>query len=168
MISAMLSGVFIKSVGGTSTSMIGLSPDTLYCYMVSAYDGAGNESGKTSQKCARTQPEIKTITLKPQYDNAVLINSLNSNTANSVYQNSTLPVGCNWVYSYLTGIQDFVCGQGLVRFNLSSLSGKTIISASLTLTTSMRGVGYYPRQWIGTRSGSLGAERSYLCQDRSD
>jgi hypothetical protein len=34
-----------------------------------------------------------------------------------------------------------------VRFDLSSLTGKTIISGGLNLTTSMRGVGYYPRQW---------------------
>jgi hypothetical protein len=85
--------------------------------------------------------------LKPQYDNAVLINSLDGNVANTVYTNFTLPVGCNWTYNTLIGTQEFVCGQGLVRFNLSSLTSKTIESATLTLTTSLRGVGYYPRQW---------------------
>jgi hypothetical protein len=34
-----------------------------------------------------------------------------------------------------------------VQFNLSSLAGKTIISAALQLQTSSYGVGYNPRQW---------------------
>jgi hypothetical protein len=67
--------------------------------------------------------------------------------ANTVYTNGPLPGGCNWIYSNITEIQDYVCGQGLVRFNLSTIAGKTIDSATLRLTTSSVGVGYYPRQW---------------------
>ena len=47
-------GIPIKSVTTTSTSNTGLSPDTLYCYTVSAFDAAGNESGQSSQECVRT------------------------------------------------------------------------------------------------------------------
>jgi len=48
-------GVFLKSVTGTSTSDTGLNPDIEYCYTVSAYDAAGNESGQSSEACATTQ-----------------------------------------------------------------------------------------------------------------
>lgn len=47
-------GVYLKSVTTTSASDTGLSPDTQYCYTVSAYDGAGNESDQSSQACATT------------------------------------------------------------------------------------------------------------------
>lgn len=146
------SGTYIKSVTGTSTSLTGLSPSTNYCYRVSAYDAAGNESAQSTQRCATTLSGTQTITLNPQYDNAVLISSLDPNKANSVFTNSTLPVGCNWSYDYIPWpadmwVQNFVCGQGLVRFNLSTLAGKTIDSATLRLIASSVGVGYYPRQW---------------------
>lgn len=48
-------GNYLKSVNGTSTSDANLNPSTQYCYAVSAFDAAGNESDKSSQKCATTQ-----------------------------------------------------------------------------------------------------------------
>ena len=50
-------GTFIKSVFGTSTSDIRLSPSTSYCYTVSALDDAGNESAQSSQSCTTTQAD---------------------------------------------------------------------------------------------------------------
>lgn len=47
-------GAYLKSVTTTSTSNTGLEASTLYCYAVSAYDAAGNESGQSSQVCATT------------------------------------------------------------------------------------------------------------------
>ncbi len=47
-------GAYLKSVTMTFTSFTGLSPDTQYCFTVSAYDTSGNESGKSSQACATT------------------------------------------------------------------------------------------------------------------
>ncbi len=47
-------GSYLKSVTTTSTSDTGLNPNTQYCYTVSAYDAAGNESDKSSQVCATT------------------------------------------------------------------------------------------------------------------
>jgi hypothetical protein len=48
-------GAFLKSVNTTSTSDTGLNPSTQYCYRVSAYDAAGNESGLSGQVCSTTQ-----------------------------------------------------------------------------------------------------------------
>lgn len=48
------SGTYLKAVTTTSTSDTGLSASTQYCYTISAYDSAGNESGKSSSACATT------------------------------------------------------------------------------------------------------------------
>lgn len=45
-------GTYLKSVTTTSTSDTGLSANTQYCYTVSAYDTAGNESAQSNQACA--------------------------------------------------------------------------------------------------------------------
>ena len=47
-------GAYLKTVSTTSTSFTGLNPNTQYCFTVSAYDAANNESGKSSQQCAIT------------------------------------------------------------------------------------------------------------------
>jgi chitodextrinase len=47
-------GIYIKSVGTTSTSDTGLGALTNYCYTVAAFDAEGNESGQSSQACATT------------------------------------------------------------------------------------------------------------------
>jgi hypothetical protein len=47
-------GGFVKSVTGTSTTDSNLSPDTRYCYQVSALDAAQNESGLSNEICERT------------------------------------------------------------------------------------------------------------------
>ena len=47
-------GTYHKSETGTSTSSDGLNPGTQYCYTVTAYDAAGNESAHSNQACATT------------------------------------------------------------------------------------------------------------------
>ena len=47
-------GVYLKSESGVSTSDTGLSAGTQYCYKVSAYDAANNESAQSVQVCAAT------------------------------------------------------------------------------------------------------------------
>ncbi len=47
-------GTFLKSLSETSTSDTGLTPNTQYCYAVSAFDAAGNESAPTAEACATT------------------------------------------------------------------------------------------------------------------
>ncbi len=48
-------GAYLKSVTGTvTTNDTGLSTNTTYCYKVSAYDAANNESSQSTQACATT------------------------------------------------------------------------------------------------------------------
>ena len=49
-----LSGSFLGSVAGTWTYFDNLNPNTQYCYTITAYDQAGNESGYSNPSCAKT------------------------------------------------------------------------------------------------------------------
>jgi len=47
-------GAALSDVGGLSHVDVGLSASTNYCWTVTAFDGAGNESGHSNQACATT------------------------------------------------------------------------------------------------------------------
>ncbi len=47
-------GTYLKTATTAAASDTGLSPSTNYCYTVSAYDAAWNESGQSSQSCVTT------------------------------------------------------------------------------------------------------------------
>ena len=96
-----------------------------------------------------------TVTLTPINDNTIASSGLSSVYENSVYQSNywsaTAPgigAGCDQLYVALSGNQYLSCARGLgIKFNLASLAGKTIQSATLKLTTSASGVGSYKDQW---------------------
>lgn len=52
-------GTYIASSETTSFSDTSLNPSTQYCYSLSAFDGAGNESAQTAQVCATTFPPFR-------------------------------------------------------------------------------------------------------------
>lgn len=54
----------LQSVSETSTSDPGRSPGTLYCYQVSAFDAAGNESSKSIDSCISLGNESPVAVLK--------------------------------------------------------------------------------------------------------
>jgi Fibronectin type III domain len=47
-------GNYLKSSATTTAADTGLNASTQYCYTISAYDAAGNESAKNSPACAKT------------------------------------------------------------------------------------------------------------------
>ena len=118
---------------------------------------SGIVSGNTLGTVPASAPTTTTVTLLPVADNTI---SYSSNTAawqttvysvNAFHPNS-IAVGCNW-YAYMDPIaqimiQNLNCAQSLVKFDLASLAGKTIQSATLRLQTNIYGVGYVPRQWF--------------------
>ena len=52
----------------TAYSDTGLEPDTEYCYSVSAFDAAGNESDISAESCAITSAEVNIWTLGADYN----------------------------------------------------------------------------------------------------
>jgi len=56
-------GSYLKSVTSTSENDMSLTSSTKYCYTVSAYDAAGNESDQSNQDCDTTESEPNTSNL---------------------------------------------------------------------------------------------------------
>ncbi len=82
--------VSLQSVAGTSTSDAGLNADTQYCYTVSSYDAAGNESAQSTQACAITLVGIWEIQ-KSGTDNDLLdVFFIDQNNGWAVGKNSTI------------------------------------------------------------------------------
>ena len=72
-------GAYLKSVTTTSASDTGLTAETTYCYSITAFDLANNESAKTSQLCATTPAPA------PTYIDLLVSNpQLNSDGASTV------------------------------------------------------------------------------------
>ena len=63
-------------------------------------------------------------------------------------------MGCNLLYGVITHIQNIHCARGLIKFNLATLAGKTIQSATLSLNTSAFGTGIYKDSWYVAASAS--------------
>jgi len=132
------------SAGVTTYSDTGLTASTTYHYRVRANNSAG-DSDYSDVANATTLSVSTSVTLFPSADNLVLVNSDDVPIADTVFQSAELVVGCNWGMNLL--IQTSVCGQSLVRFDVSTLSGNAIDSATLRLTTNYAGVGVFPRTW---------------------
>ena len=121
---------------------------------------AGKTGSTTATVPAIVPPPPTTVTLYPVNDNTIGSRSLNAAYENTVYQynywfsSPGIGMGCNHMYVVLTGIQYFHCSRGLIKFDLASLAGKTIQSATLSLTTSAYGVGRYQDQWYVAASAS--------------
>lgn len=120
---------------------------------------AGKTGSTTATVPAIVPPPPTTVTLYPVNDNTIGSSSLNTAYENTVYQyeywfaSPGIGMGCNLMIG-LAGTQEISCARGLLKFNLASLAGKTIQSATLSLTTSAYGIGYYQDQWYIAASAS--------------
>ncbi len=106
-------------------------------------------------------PADVTVTLVPINDNTIASSGLNAVYENSVYPHkywfATTPgigMGCDQLFVALSGAQYLSCARGLIKFNLATLAGKTILGATLSLTTSAHGVGSYKDPWYVAASAS--------------
>jgi hypothetical protein len=109
---------------------------------------------------ATPPPADVTVTLIPANDNTIGSSGLSAANEQSVYQSNYwfstpgIGMGCNQLLVVGTGGQFLSCARGLIKFNLSSLAGKTIQSATLRLTTSASGTGNYKDPWYLAASAS--------------
>jgi len=109
---------------------------------------------------ATPPPADVTVTLIPVNDNTIGSSGLSATYEQSVYQSNYwfstpgIGMGCNQLLVVLSGAQYVNCARGLIKFNLASLAGKTIQSATLRLTTSASGTGNYKDPWYLAASAS--------------
>ena len=118
----------------------------------------GSVTGSTMATVPAIVPVQSTVMLSPSNDNTIMYSSLVASRETSVFPVNAMfnqpgvAVGCAWLYSPEIGFSpahiDAVCSQGLIKFDLSSLAGKTITKATLRLQTSIYGVGFVPRKWF--------------------
>jgi chitodextrinase len=83
-------GAYFMTITGTSTQNTGLSPNTQYCYTISAIDAAGNESAQTSSVCDTTEPSD---TEAPTVPTGLTVNAVAPNQINLTWTASTDNVG---------------------------------------------------------------------------
>lgn len=117
----------------------------------------GTTSGTTMITVPATVPPQMTVTLSPTDDNSVLLSSISAGAefmaypTNALFMPPGLAVGCMWTWNPPIGPAperfDALCGRALLKFDLSPLAGKTVVSARLQLVTSTYGVGSAPRRW---------------------
>ncbi|MEL7025331.1 MAG: fibronectin type III domain-containing protein [Pseudomonadota bacterium] len=132
----------------TALQVTGLQPNTRYDIFVRAFNSAG-ESNNTGVRFTTTAGQ-QTVTLSAIATNAVIANSLDSQVAETAYPNSFPAVGVNWAFN-LTGTSDSVAFAGLVKFDTTSLQGRTIVSATLNFESRTAPPGFNPQNFdIGT------------------
>jgi hypothetical protein len=131
----------------TSYTFIGLSPNTEYSWFVRAYNTAGISANTGVSITTALGPQ--TVTLGAINSNVVQRNSLDSTIANKAFPNSFPSVGTNWGCN-LAGATS-VSLAGLVKYDISSLHGRTIDSATLNLEVNVAPVGFLPQDFhVGT------------------
>jgi hypothetical protein len=104
-----------------------------------------------------SEPVAVTLSLPVVADNTIGISSINSSIQRTVFpvkgftDDPGIAVGCIWslLLDPFSGsnYQNFICAGGLVKFDLSAIAGRTVVSATLKLQTSLFGVGIVPRTW---------------------
>lgn len=144
-------GTYLKTVNSTSASFTGLSPNTNYCFTVSAYDAAGNESGKSSQVCSTTPSGggvppgalTLTVTLECSGEGTPQIRLTWTSSIGvdyyNIYKNGSLYEG---VSSNVTTFVDTAVTTGMTYsyFIRAINSGGQTDSKSVTLTTTCQGI----------------------------
>ncbi len=103
-----------------------------YYYRIQAFNAAGS-SGYSKEVSAATTPDKTTITLYAASDNLIMSSTISPDTENTYYNRSENAVGCNWVVTGY-GVENSVCAASLIYFDISTVQGKTIISATLKLS----------------------------------
>jgi hypothetical protein len=109
-----------------------------YYYRVRAFYGGLNSYSPYSNVVSATVAGPTVATLVVSVNNLLIESSVNPDPANTVY-NSDLAVGTNWIFYWMAGYpdpipwQDYVVFRTLLKFDTSSISGKTIKVATLRL-----------------------------------
>lgn len=126
----------------TSVTLTDLNSDSTYSYFVRAYNSAGSSNNIGIEFTTAAGMQTKTFTVTAS--NLVYSSSLDQSNADATYQNYYPQVGINW-WGTVAQYPNTQAYAGFVAFDLSSLNGKTIDSATLNLETLTAPVGSYPQ-----------------------
>jgi fibronectin type 3 domain-containing protein len=110
-----------------------LNPRTTYFYRVRATNADATtplDSGYSNTSRATTSAQAS---LAPTIDTTMMSSTASPDLANTAVGNKENAVGCNWIYSFVTQTQDFVCAISALYFDIQSVAGRTIHSATLLL-----------------------------------
>ncbi|MBI5641100.1 MAG: SUMF1/EgtB/PvdO family nonheme iron enzyme [Nitrospirae bacterium] len=138
-------GNFIKSANSTSITDYDLQAGTEYCYEVTAYDAAGNESLKSSQVCKKTLSEPDTTL--PSVPTGLSATSLSEHQITLSWGAST----------------DNVSVTGYRVYNSGSLI-QTVTGISTSVTGLSPGTGYCYAVAAVDPSNNVSARSSEVCE----
>lgn len=121
----------------TSLNDIRLTPSTTYYYRVRATRSEGGtdlDSDYSNVASVTTPaPTPTSIELAATVDTLLLVSSTNPAAQDAVYGDAENAVGCNWLYSTYTEIQDYVCAASAIYFSVP-VDSRPIRSATLKLS----------------------------------
>ena len=152
--------------GMVSVNAAGLATGVAAGSAVLTASAAGRAGSTTATVPSTAPPPPTTVVLRPVNDNSIFLGSLQPRDSNNnllpLHANTVYPfnawfaqpgigMGCSW-FPTIDGfgglVQQVTCAEGLLKFDLTSLAGKTIQSATLSLQSSAFGTGTNPRQWF--------------------
>lgn len=138
-------GTYLKSVTTTSASDTGLNPSTQYCYTVSAYDAAGNESAQSSQACATTSAQVGgnsisgNLTDTCSYGQPYLLVNGTMTFGGSPCGLSSINISgmlmMNGEFDFAADQAPFIVGLRSYNFNSTSMSGLLTVYNTYTYCT---------------------------------
>lgn len=150
--------------GAVTVNAQGLATGAAAGSAVLTATAAGRAGSTTATVPTTAPPPPTTVVLYPVNDNTIVWGTLNATYANSVYPynywfaSSGIGMGCSWFPTLTAAVgvfaQQVTCADGLLKFDLTSLAGKTIQSAALSLQSTSFGVGTNPRRWFLTALAS--------------
>lgn len=120
---------------------------TPYYYRVRATNSAGDSAYTSVANATATIAGTgsMTVTFSPIADNLIMQSTWTNATANTAYPTGELAVGTNWSAfldpNYVL-MKTYLRAESLVKFNVASLAGRTIDSATLTLNVQYAGDAY--------------------------
>ncbi len=150
--------------GSVSVNAAGVASGAAAGSAVLTASVAGRMGSTTATVPTTAPPAPTTVVLYPVNDNTIVKGTLNATYANSVYPynywfaSPGIGMGCSWFPTLTAAVgvfeQQSTCAEGLLKFDLTSLAGKTIQRATLSLQSTSFGVGTNPRQWFVTALSS--------------
>ncbi len=124
---------FAQIASPTATSHLdtGLAAGTAYYYRVRASNAAGDSASSNTAQATTGDMVARFFATD---DNTTVYGNGNAAWPDTVFNTGDLTVGCRWAYDSFLGLQYVNCYSAALHFDLSQLTGRTIVRAVLQLT----------------------------------